>query len=116
MLPPLLEDDEYGRDEGAQQAWRQHRRGGNIDLAVTLGAAFIGAISGFGGAKLTTDSAANLNDNQYVERITRPEGVRDAQQGEISRMHGRLADLDNGLDDLHATLPVGKRIAALELN
>ena len=96
------------RDEGDQQMTNK------AGLAATLGAAFIGAISGFGGAKLTTDSAANLNDNQYVERITRLEGVRDALQGEISRLQGQLADLDNGLDDLRATLPVGERVAALE--
>ncbi len=76
-------------------------------LAATLGAAFIGAIGGFGGAKLATDSAADLNDNQYVERIKELELIQ-------QDLRGKLAEIDSGIDDLRASLPVSERVAALE--
>lgn len=83
-------------------------------LFVTAGAAFVSAIGGFGAAKLTADSQANLHDNQYVERIVELEGVRDDLLEDLDAVTAQLAQVDGEIDQLKRGTPDDARIAELE--
>lgn len=81
---------------------------------MTAGAAFVSAIGGFGAAKLTADSQANLHDNQYVERIVELEGVRDDLLEDLDALSAQLAKVDGEIGQLKRGAPDDVRIAELE--
>ncbi len=72
------------------------------ELSITGGVGLAAAILGFVGAQLTTGQQADLNDNQYVERINTLEHQRTAQLADIESLRVSLASAEKTLSELQA--------------